>query len=321
LLEDREKKSFPNSFTTDIFTQKAIERINNRANLPLFIELEYNAVHHPTYVCHPDYLEKYRIKQFPFWDPATEPYGSWHRKWGHLGEVDPDGRKLYLSHLDVLDDGIGKILDALEESGEMDNTLIIFLSDNGGTINTYAQNRPLNGDKYMFGEGGIRIPMIISYPEKIRGKGTRDQLVSGMDVLPTILEAVGAVAPSHLDGKSLWPAIEHDADVHDTLVWSNGRDSWVVRRGKWKLAHQIGWVHNTYRLENGVAVPADEDYRYPDGILLFDLENDIGETRDLSEAHPEVVAALTEIYHAWRGEMSDPRTGDGKLKQISDPGS
>ncbi|MGM0377651.1 MAG: sulfatase family protein, partial [Bacteroidota bacterium] len=164
LLDGREEKSFENSFTTDIFTEKTIETILNKDDRPLYIQLEYNAVHHPTYVCHPDYLDKYGIEQFPFWDPEVESYLSWHGKWGHLGEVDPHGRKRYLLQLEVMDNGIGKILDVLEETGEFDNTLIIFVSDNGGTINTYSQNDPLNGYKYMFGEGGIRIPMIISYP-------------------------------------------------------------------------------------------------------------------------------------------------------------
>lgn len=320
LLEGREKKSYKNSFTTDIFTDRTIEAIKNKTDKPLYIQLEYNAVHHPTYVCHPDYLEKYGIEQFPFWNPAIEEYMTWHRKWGHLGEVDPDGRKRYLSHLEVMDDGIGKILDELENSEEMENTLIIFLSDNGGTINTCSQNKPLNGYKYMFGEGGIRIPFIVSYPGKIKEKGTVNQIASGMDILPTIMEAVGEPIPDNLDGKSLWPAIENEEGGHEVLIWSNGRDKWVVRKGKWKLAHNIGWVHNAFKLKDGVAFPADSKYEYPNGIQLYDLENDIVETTNFKEKYPEIVVELTEIYENWRAEMSDPRTGDGKLKKKPDPG-
>lgn len=321
LLENREKKSFSNSFTTDIFTEKTILEIQNKTDQPLYIELEYNAVHHPTYVTHPDYLEKYGIEQFPFWDPKVESYQKWHRKWGHLGEVDPDGRKRYLSQLEVMDVGIGKILDVLESSGELENTIIIFLSDNGGTINTYARNLPLNGYKYMFGEGGIRIPMIVSYPKMIGGKSTKHQIVSGMDILPTIMEAVGGDVPDNLDGKSLWPAIEQGKKIHEELVWSNGRDSWVVRKGKWKLAHNIGWVHNTYLLEGGVARSAEEKYSYPDGTMLFDLEEDIGETKNLKNDYPEIVKELKAIYADWRASMSDPRTGDGVLKGHTDKGT
>ncbi len=320
LLDGREEKSFENSFTTDIFTKKTIETILNKDDRPLYIQLAYNAVHHPTYVCHPDYLDKYGIGQFPFWNPETESYLSWHRKWGHLGEVDPHGRKRYLLQLEVMDRGIGKILDALEETREMDNTLIIFVSDNGGTINTYSQNDPLNGYKYMFGEGGIRIPMIISYPKKIKTKNKLTQTVSIMDILPTVLETLEANIPENLDGKSLWPVIEKNQEIHHQLVWSDGRDSWVVRKGKWKLAKNIGWVHNTYTLENGVAVPAEKDYLFPGGTVLFDLENDIGETKNLADKYPEIVNDLENIYSTWRLQMSEPRYGNGKLKRKPDPG-
>ncbi len=316
LLEGREKKSYKGQFTTDIFTDKAVEIIQSKSDQPFYIQLEYNAVHHPTYVCHPDYLEKYGIEQFPFWDPGIESYREWHKKWGHLGEVDPDGRKRYLLQLEVLDNGIGKIMNTLESSGQLENTLIIFLSDNGGTINTYAQNHPLNGYKYMFGEGGIRIPMIVSLPKRIHEKKTVDQIASGMDILPTVLEAVGGKIPENLDGKSLWPAIENERTIHKELFWSNGRDSWVVRKGKWKLAHHIGWVHNTYKLEDGLAIAVQEKYKYPDGILLFDLQKDIGETTNLAELYPELVKDLMNDYKKWRAEMSDPRTGNGELKKI-----
>ncbi len=321
LLENRDQRSFSDSFTTDIFTDKTIEAIQDKTEQPLYIQLEYNAVHHPTYVTHPDYLEKYGMDQFPFWDPSVEPYQKWHRKWGHLGEVDPDGRRRYLSHLEVMDNGIGKILAALEESGEINNTIIIFLSDNGGTINTYARNQPLNGFKYMFGEGGIRIPLIVSYPRKIKNKMTKHQMVSGMDIMPTIMELVGREIPDNLDGKSLWPAIEKDQTVHEELVWSNGRDSWVVRMGKWKLAHNIGWVHNTYKLEGGVAKPVEEKYKFPDGTMLIDLDRDIGETSNLRDENPELVAELKAIYANWRSLMSDPRTGNGILKKKPDKGT
>jgi hypothetical protein len=178
----------------------------------------------------------------------------------------------------------------------------------------------LNGFKYMFGEGGIRIPMVISFPSKIKQKRTVNNMVSGMDILPTIMEIVGGRIPEDIDGRSLLPAIENNINIHKELVWSNGRDSWVVRKGKWKLAHNIGWVHNTYLLEGGVAKPADEQFQYPDGTLLFDLENDIGETINLADKHPEIIQELKEIYNEWRLEMSDPRTGDGELKNQSGKG-
>lgn len=315
LLEGREQKSYKKGFTTDIFTDKAVDIIRKGPDKPWYIELEYNAVHHPTYVCHPDYLKKYGIEQFPFWDPKVESYNEWHQKWGHLGAVDPDGRKRYLLQLEVMDIGIGKILDALEKEGEMDNTLIVFLSDNGGTINTYARNRPLNGYKYMFGEGGIRIPMLISYPGKLKEKSSVPELVSAMDVLPTIMAATGGDIPDNLDGKNLWPLIESGAGGHPQLFWSDGRGQWVARQGKWKLINSKGWNHSNFGMENGIALASEKEYQYPEGMLLFDLAEDLGETTNLADTHPELVEEMITAYEQWRSQMSGARTRDGVLKK------
>ncbi|MCK4746811.1 MAG: sulfatase-like hydrolase/transferase, partial [Bacteroidales bacterium] len=184
LLHNHQQVSYENDYTTDIFTRKAIEIIHSDSEKPFYIHLSYNAVHHPTYISHPDYLDDYGIEQFPFWDPQLEAYNEWHSKWGGLGEVDPDGRKRYLLQLQVMDEGIGLIVEALKETGQFENTVIIFISDNGGTINTYANNQPLNGYKYMFGEGGIRVPMLVSWPEQLPRKKTEDALVSAMDIFP-----------------------------------------------------------------------------------------------------------------------------------------
>lgn len=315
LLEGREPRSYKNGFTTDIFTEKALEVLGNSSDVPWYIELEYNAVHHPTYVCHPEYLKKYGIKQFPFWDPKIEPYNEWHQKWGHLQAVDPDGRKRYRLQLEVMDNGIGKILDALKKEDDLDNTLIVFLSDNGGTINTYARNRPLNGYKYMFGEGGVRIPMIISWPGKVKESTTVPELASAMDVLPTVVSAAGGRIPENLDGHSLWPVIAGEIGGHEELFWSDGRGQWIARKGKWKLIHSQGWDHTTFRMENDKAVPVDENYHYPEGLLLFDLDIDLGETTNLAGRHPEVVEELTSAYELWRSDMSGARTRDGVLKK------
>ena len=145
-----------------MFTDEAVEFLNRAHEQPFYLQLDYNAVHMPTYVAHPKYAERVGLEQpewdreaanwtYPYWDPNVESWNVWHRRWGHLGEVDPLGLKRYLSHLLALDDSIGRLLETLEATGQRDNTIIVFLSDNGGTINTYANNQPLNGYKYMFG--------------------------------------------------------------------------------------------------------------------------------------------------------------------------
>ncbi len=322
-----EPVSYENGFTTDIFTDEAIEFIQrDRKNNPFYIELEYNAVHMPTYVTHDTWARKVGIDPtpwdrtseawtFPYWDPRQEPWKSWHKKWGHLGEVDPSGRKRYLSHLLAMDHGIGRILAALDKTGQRENTIIVFLSDNGGTINTYANNAPLRGYKYMFGEGGIRIPMLISFPKQLPEAQTSDALVSAMDIFPTVLELARGTTPGPLDGKTLIPLLtgRQTTDNHTHLCWARGPKNWTIRKGPWKLGHQIGWDHLNFKIVDDTCV-RDTNVTFPDGTVLFDLKNDIGETTNLAEAHPEIVEELTELYEAWRETMVKDKKRRAKKK-------
>jgi len=324
---DKEKVSYENSFSTEVFTDEAIAYIQRkRGKQPFFIELEYNAVHAPTYVVPKHYAEKVGMPftpfdrqaekwPFPYWEPTDEPHNVFHRRWGHLGAVDPHGRKAYLAQLIALDDNIGRLLHTLEKGALRDNTLVIFLSDNGGTINMYANNAPLRGYKYMFGEGGIRIPMIVSWPRRWAGAQQCSALVSAMDIYPTVLELVGGTVPSKLDGMSLLPLItQKRKHQHQSLCWSNGRDKWVIRHGDWKLCQNAGWDHASFKIVDGICARAENDV-YPMGIRLFNLKEDIGESADLAAQYPGKVQELRTLYKQWRGQMSAPRTGSGQLKK------
>lgn len=332
LMRDRTLESIEqaDAFTTELFTDEAINFLQEeRGDRPYFVHLSYNAMHMPTYVCDPDYAKRLGVEQqawdreadrweFPFWEPNDIVWRDWHHKWGHLGEVDPQGRKRYLSHLLALDDNIGRLLDAIEATGKKDNTIIVFVSDNGGTINTYSNNTPLNGWKYMFGEGGLRIPMIIAAPGLLPRGQKLGGMTSAMDVVPTVLDLVGASTGNKLDGQSLVTKLKEGShrDVHKRLCWTNGRGSKVIRKGRWKLAVGCQWEHKSFELDQrGTAKPSVVNYAYPGGTVLFNLGDDIGETKNLADQHPEVVAELLEGYQAWRAEMSDPRTGEGVLKK------
>jgi len=319
-----ESASYDKGFTTEIFTDETIKTIKASATTerPFFVELEYNAVHMPTYIAHPDYAKRAGYEQpawdreaaeweFPFWDPTKIGWAAWHMKWGHLGEVDPLGRKRYLANLKALDDGIVRILKSLDETGQRDNTLVVFLSDNGGTINTYSNNTPLRGFKYMFGEGGVRIPMIASWPSQLPAGQTRDDLVSAMDVMPTVLELANLARPDNLDGRSLAGSLRDPlfANGHDHLCWSDGKkqETWSVRQGAWKLIQSSGWNHSAYQLNaDNIAEPTDS-ISYPKGLLLYHLDEDIGETTDLAARHPDRVTAMSALYETWRGNMGTPR--------------
>ncbi|MGY8768018.1 MAG: sulfatase family protein [Pirellulales bacterium] len=279
----------------------------------------------PTYVANPDYAIKAGYEQpkwdrnadhweFPFWDPQEMTWSQWHTKWGHLGEVDPLGRKRYLANLMAMDDGITQILDTLEKTGQRENTIVIFLSDNGGTINTYSNNTPLRGYKYMFGEGGVRIRMIVSWPGKLPKQQTRSSLASAMDLFPTLIELIGGEVPSDLDGKSLVTNIRKDnpPEVHDYLCFADGRGTWSVRQGDWKLINSKGWVHSNYQLNDKNIASLADDVVYPTGLLLYNLKTDIKETKDLASSQPERVAKMKALYEAWQKQMGKPRSGKVK---------
>ena len=319
--------SYDEGFTTEIFTDEAIKIIESGKNsdTPFYIQLEHNAVHMPTYIADPDYARKAGYEQpvwdreadqweFPFWDPRNISWADWHKKWGHLGEVDPLGRKRYLANLMALDDNIGRLLKTLDETGQRKDTVIVFMSDNGGTINTYSNNTPLRGYKYMFGEGGVRIPIIVSWPGHLPQSETRHRIVSGMDVFPTVVALAGGKSPENLDGRVLLPSLAGKPieSVHDHLCFSDGKGTWSIRQGDWKLISSPGWNHLSYRLDDENIAHRSEDVLYPKGLVLFNLKEDIGETTDLASQHPDRIQAMKALYEAWRAKMGKPVSGKVK---------
>ena len=331
---DADPVSYENGFTTRIFTDEAVEFIKrDKGEKPFYLHVAHNAVHMPTYVVEKSWAEKVGARfvpwnreadkwGFPYWEPDEEPMNVFHKKWGHMGEIDKDGRRCYLANLLALDHSIVRILDALEDTNQRMNTLVIFVSDNGGTINTYADNTPLNGWKYMFGEGGIRIPFLISMPGTLpEGQINKDAIVSTMDIFPTAVDLAGMTIPENLDGKSLLPLLRGEKKSHhDMVVWAKNRNSWVIRKGKWKLTNNVPWNHRSFKiLPNGDAADGDEEYQYSGDPQLFDLENDIGETTNLITEHPQVAKDLRNAYEAWDKQMPGPLTNTGKPKGKKKP--
>lgn len=314
-----EKVSYENGFTTEIFTDEAVQFIeSDKGEKPFYLHIAYNAVHHPTYVVSEKWAKVTGARyvpwdrhaeqwEYPYWEPEKETNRAFHKKWGHMGEIDVDGRRCYLANLLALDDGIQRILRSLEESGQRDNTAIFFVSDNGGTINTYANNTPLSGYKYMFGEGGIRIPMIVSYPEAVSSGVNESSIVSTMDLFPTIMDWAGIAIPENLDGKSLLKVLDAgEGEHHEYIAWAQNRDKWVIRRGKWKLTHNAKWYHRDFKILDNGDVVDNGSITYPDGVQLLDLVNDIGESTNVAQLYPEVVEDLLKLQERWASEMSDP---------------
>jgi arylsulfatase A-like enzyme len=323
-----EKVSYEDGFTTRIFTEKAVDFINeDKGGRPFYLHVAYNAVHMPTYIVEESWAKKVGARYvpwdreapswgFPYWDPDQEPVEKFHKKWGHMGEIDRDGRRCYLANLLALDHGVGLILDALEATGQRENTLVVFVSDNGGTINTFSNNTPLSGSKYMFAEGGIRVPMLVSMPGTLpQDKVDTAAMVSTMDIMPTALELAGLHVPENLDGKTLLPVLKGERETqHEFIVWGQSRTKWVIRSGDWKLTNNAGWKHRNFKILPNGDVAANGTYVFPGGVHLFNLKDDIGETTNLFDKHPEVAARLRLLHTQWDGEMADATKG-GKKKR------
>ncbi len=193
----------------------------------------------------------------------------------------------YRAAVSYMDYCIGQIRTALQEHGLSENTMIIFLSDNGGGIG--SDNSPLRGRKGLLVEGGIRVPCIIKLPNEHEVRNTDlNSLCSALDIFPTILEVVGIDAPNRLilDGHSLLPQLSrgNSASTERALFW-DFRGSKAVRYGPWKY------------------LQTDE------GKQLYDLSEDINESTDLSMRLPDTLLFMQQKYAAWLQEMksSEPR--------------
>ena len=252
-------------YLTTRITEEAVDFIRRHNEEPFFLYVAYNAVHSP-----PE-APKEDIKQV-------------------TGDKTRDTLMAMIKHLDL---GIGAIVKSLKAHNIFDNTLLVFLTDNGGSSAMHAKNTPLRGFKQMDYEGGIHVPFIVSWPAQLQGGQKCDVPLWSIDLFATALDAAGLPMPKDkpLDGKSILPAIRGETDqLHDQLYWSSAGDKgkWAIRSGNWKL------VAEKERIE------------------LFDLEKDPGETTELSASFPKVVIELTDKYNAWLDEMAAPISNQAK---------
>ena len=254
-------------YLTTRITEEAVDFINRHKEEPFFLYVAYNAVHAPPEAPEED------IKKV-------------------TGDKTRDTLMAMIKHLDM---GVGEIVNALKKQNIFDNTLLIFLTDNGGSGAMNANNAPFRGFKQMDYEGGIHVPFIVSWPAQLELEGGKKCEVPmwSIDLFATALDAAGLPVPKDkpLDGKSILSVLKGETDnLHDDLYWSSGgaNGKWAIRSGNWKLV-------------------AEKDH-----IELFDLKKDLSETTDLAIKNPKVVAELTAKYNAWLDEMADPASKQEK---------
>ncbi len=296
-MHNRGYKEFGEGYLTEIFTDATINFLKGHREDPFFVTLSYNSVHHLIHQVPKRYLDKHGVREIPNYNPETMgSYADWFQRYILLGEINAeDMRKYYLANLNCLDDSIGRLLDTLEQQSIADNTIVVLFSDNGGPPTTGACNLPLAGSKFTLWEGGIRVPFVLARPEESTPGTVCEGLISTLDILPTCLQAAGIELPGGLDGQAI-PKDATEITEQRDLFWRWG-DSYAVRSGDWKLLHTGS---------TGGRAPCDgivERTELFQSTCLFNLQDDPGESTDLSQEHPEIARRLQEIYDTWSEDV------------------
>ncbi len=261
-------------YTTDDMTDAAIDFIKRKKDKPFFIFLSYNAVHTPMHAKEED------IEQFT--------------------EITHKNRRIYAAMTKSMDGNIGRVMKVLKDYNLDDNTMIVFINDNGGPTNNSSINRPLRGYKGSYWEGGIRVPFVIKWPGKLPAGSHYDQPVSTLDLMPMMLAAAGAKhAGKKLDGVNLLPYLrgENKGKPHEYLFWRLWRTA-AVRKDDWKL---LRIAEDPLSKEKKLLLP----------LMLFNLKNDPGETTNVADKYPKIAKDLLAALENWEKELAPPRWYDG----------
>lgn len=324
----------PNFYATDAYADRAVQFIGefSRKPDPFFLYVPFTAPHWPLHA-RPEDIARYRGKYTQGWDKLREqrhrrmvelgildesvslsPRDAKARQWDSLTQKEKEEMDLkqavYAAQIDRMDQGIGRIIAKLKETGQFDNTLIFFFADNGGchegvnrneepdapigTKGSYqsyglpwanASNTPFRMFKHWVHEGGISSPLIVHWPGHVKaGAINRTEVTHLIDIMPTVLAASGAAYPAErkgrkitpLEGKSLLPVLEgRQREPHQAIFWEHEGNK-AVRAGQWKLVSADGGKWE-----------------------LYDMSVDRAELNNLAAKMPEKVAELSALYDAW----------------------
>ena len=258
----------PGEYLTDRLTDEAVKFIRDHRDRPFFLYFPHYGVHTPL-------------------QAKTEMVA----KYESIPEAERQGKPVYAAMVESVDESVGRVTETLKELGLEKNTVVIFTSDNGGFYNA-TSNAPLRANKGAYYEGGIRVPLIIKWPGVTNAGAVISEPVISTDLYPTCLAAAGLPQrPSqHLDGLDLQPLLAGKASLdRKSLFWHfphynehpSSVPSSVVRRGPWKLIETFD----------------------PEGVELYNLADDLGETNNLAAAKPDLAGDLCRELDAWRKEV------------------
>jgi len=278
---------------TTRYTERAVSFIKRNKDRPFFFYLAHSMPHVPLHVS-----DKYQGKAAS----------------GLYGDV-----------MEEIDWSVGQVMEALKANGLDQNTLLIFTTDNGPWLNygTHAGSAgPLREGKGTCWEGGVRVPCIMRWTGKIPAGTTCDTMVMSIDLLPTLAQLAGAALPKRpIDGLDVWPVLVGEPGAknpHEAYLYyygTNELQAVVTVDGRWKLQ-----LPHTYRTLGGRpggrdGVPVKYEQVKMTRPELYDLVNDLGETKDVAARHPEIVQRLQEVAEKGRADLGDSltkREGSGR---------
>ncbi len=280
-------------YLTDAFTREAVQFIQQQHARPFFLYLSHTTPHTPLQAT-AKYLDRYRHIE----DKAT---------------------RIYAAMVASLDDSVGAVVQALRDGGQLDNTLIVFSSDNGcaGYLNGACSNAPFAGFKRYHQEGGIRVPLIVSWPQALPMHRRFEAPVSLLDLWATFAAAAKSTSRTP-DSVNLLPYLHQEAQQetqssavpHDYLYWRSG-PTIAIRDARWKLIRYNRWPQELADNDSaGRLLPPEGGW--PSGsphgqlTLLYDLQQDPGETRNLANQHPAVVQRLLQRHLQWSTSLTSP---------------
>jgi arylsulfatase A-like enzyme len=251
------------AYLTDAWTREAVDFISRHRDKPFFLYVAHNAVHSP-----------------------LQGADAYMKKFAHINDVQ---RRIFAAMLANLDDSVGTVLQKIHSEGLAQDTLVIFLSDNGGpTRELSSSNLPLRGEKGQMYEGGIRVPFMMSWPGRLPAGTVYHEPVSSVDLSATALAIAGVKPDPKSDGINLIPYLSgtNMGRPHDNLFWRQGIKT-AVRIGDWKL------------LRHGRKdVPGPWE--------LYDLSEDLSETKNLVTAEPKKFQELLSVWKKLDAEMIEP---------------